>query len=52
MKTFGLKPSKAVGDIKLSIREAILEGDIPNDYESAHNYMIKKGEEMGLVVVN
>jgi len=51
MKTFGLGPSRPVGDIKLSIREAILEGDIANDYDSAYKFMIKKGQEMGFSVV-
>ena len=48
MKTFNLKPSKEIGIIKDAIKEAILEGDIPNDYDAAHSYMIKKGKELGL----
>lgn len=39
MATFGLKPGKAVGEIKNAVREAILEGDIPNDYDAAVAYM-------------
>ncbi len=50
MKTFGLKPSREIGIIKDAIKEAILEGEIPNDYDEAHNFMIKKGEEIGLKV--
>lgn len=50
MKTFGIKPSREVGLIKDAIKEAILEGDIPNEYESAREFMLKKGEKLGLEV--
>ncbi len=48
MKTFGLKPSKEIGVIKEAIKEAILEGEIRNEYAAAHRYMLKKGKEIGL----
>ncbi len=48
MKTFNLKPSKEIGIIKDAIKEAILEGEILNEYEPAYEFMIKKGAELGL----
>ena len=48
MEYFGLKPSQKVGAIKEVIKEAILEGEIPNNYSAAFNLMKKKGSEMGL----
>ena len=52
MKTFNLKPSKEIGIIKEAIKEAILEGDIPNEYDAAYQFMIEKGKALGLNVVN
>ncbi len=48
METFGLKPSKTVGIIKTEIREAILEGNISNDFDEAYKYMLEIGRKMGL----
>lgn len=50
MKTFDLKPSKEIGIIKAAIKEAILDGEILNEYGAAHEFMIKKGLEIGLSV--
>ena len=52
MLTFDLKPGKEVGIIKNAIREAILEGEIRNDYEEAYTYMLKKGMELGLTCIH
>ncbi len=49
MRTFGIKPCLEVGIIKNAIREAILDGLIPNSHEAARELMIKKGREIGLV---
>jgi len=48
METFNLKPSKEIGMIKEAIKEAILEGEIPNEYHAAHAFMLKKGAALGL----
>jgi putative nucleotidyltransferase with HDIG domain len=52
METFAIKPSKEVGIIKNNIKEAILDGEIKNDFEEAFQYMLKKGGELGLSPVN
>ncbi len=52
MKTFGIGPSREIGIIKNTIKEAILEGTIHNDYEEAYKLMMRKGEELGLKKVN
>ncbi len=48
IRLFGIKPGKQVGYLKDSIKEAILDGIIPNDYEAARDYLSKKASEMGL----
>jgi len=48
MDTFGIRPGRQIGDIKTSIREAILDGDIENTFEAAYAFMIQEGEKLGL----
>jgi poly(A) polymerase len=52
MATFGISPSKNVGIIKDAITEAILEGEIPNNFEAAYQLMLREGEKLGLVKLN
>lgn len=51
MKAFNLEPSKEIGIIKEAIKEAILEGEIANEYDAAYTFMLKKGNDLGLKVV-
>jgi poly(A) polymerase len=51
IETFGLKPSREVGILKEIIREAILEGIIPNEHDAAFALLVKEGEKMGLTAV-
>ena len=49
MKTFNLKPCREIGQIKDAIKEAILEGEIANDYDEAYAFMLKRAEKLGIV---
>jgi len=48
MEIFNLKPCQQVGEIKNAIKDAILDGIIKNNYDEAFQFMLKKGEELGL----
>lgn len=52
MDAFGLKPSREIGTIKESIKEAILEGKIPNEHKAAYALMLEEGKRLGLTAVN
>jgi poly(A) polymerase len=51
MKIFGLAPGKDVGTLKNTIREAILDGEIDNNFDGAYDLLLKKAAEMNLVPI-
>jgi poly(A) polymerase len=51
METFGLKPSRQVGELKEAVLEAILEGEVPNEWEPAYQLLLARGAALGLTVV-
>lgn len=52
MKVFNLQPCREIGSLKSSIKDAILDGVIPNEHDAAFEYMLKKAKQMGLEPVN
>ena len=48
METFNLKPCREIGQLKEAIKNAILEGEIANEYDEAYRFMIEKGKKLGL----
>ena len=48
METFNLKPCRKIGQIKDAIKEAILDGEISNEYDEAYDFMLKRAEKLGL----
>ncbi|MEZ4878418.1 MAG: HD domain-containing protein [Flavobacterium sp.] len=52
MELFNLKPSREIGVLKEAVKEAILEGEIPNEYQAAYDFVVKRAEKLGLTKVN
>lgn len=52
MDIFQLKPGREIGILKNTIREAILDGIIPNEYDAAYQYLLEKAKEIDLIPVN
>jgi tRNA nucleotidyltransferase (CCA-adding enzyme) len=50
MEMFDLKPSREIGVLKEAVKEAILEGDIPNEYQAAYDFVIKRAEKLNLTL--
>ncbi len=51
MVIFNLQPSREIGILKEAVKEAILEGEIPNEYQAAYDFVLKKGAKLGLTKV-
>ena len=51
METFGLKPCREVGILKALVKDAVLDGVVPNDHDLVFEYMLGKAKEMGLVPI-
>ena len=50
MAIFNLQPSREIGVLKEAVKEAILEGEIPNEYQAAYDFVLKKGQKLGLKI--
>ena len=49
MTIFNLKPSREIGVLKEAVKEAILEGEIANEYKVAYEFVLKRGAKLGLL---
>lgn len=52
MRVFGLTPCREVGTLKSAIKEAILDGKVPNEHDAAYDFMMKQAAAMGLQPVS
>ena len=52
MEIFNLQPSREIGVLKEAVKEAILEGQIPNDYQAAYDFVLNRGAKLGLIKIN
>lgn len=52
MRVFDLRPCREIGVLKSAIKDAILDGVIPNEHDAAFDFMLKQAEQMGLKLVN
>jgi poly(A) polymerase len=50
MSIFNLQPSREIGILKEAVKEAIMEGEIPNEYQAAYNFVLKRGAKLGLKI--
>ncbi|MGL5113485.1 MAG: CCA tRNA nucleotidyltransferase, partial [Flavobacterium sp.] len=50
MALFNLKPSREIGILKEAVKEAILEGEIQNDYQAAYDFVLQRGAKLGLKI--
>jgi tRNA nucleotidyltransferase (CCA-adding enzyme) len=48
MAIFNLQPSREIGVLKEAVKEAIMEGEIPNEYQAAYDFVLKRGAKLGL----
>jgi putative nucleotidyltransferase with HDIG domain len=48
MTLFNIKPSREIGILKEAVKEAILEGEIPNEHQAAYDFVLQKAEKLGL----
>lgn len=48
MELFNLKPSREIGALKEAVKEAILDGKIPNEYQAAYDFVLERAAKMGL----
>ena len=51
METFGIPPSRNVGIIKNALKEAVLDGEVKNDFAEAYEFVLEKGKDLGLEIV-